>query len=91
MAHSARTKRTTAPAPAPAADSSDDDDDDRSGDADETKTNEESSDPDQDPESGTEEAGPIAEPVTPFTMKRELTREYYESVLGLNRTASYAL
>ncbi len=90
MARSARTKRTAAPAPAPDS-SDDDDDDDRSGDADETETNEDASGPDQDPESGTEEAGPAPEPVTRFTMLREFTREYYESVIGLNKVASLAL
>jgi hypothetical protein len=94
MARTASTTRTAPPAPAPAADGSDDDDD-RSGDADEAETNEDTSDPDQDPdqdpESGTEEAGPATEPVTQLTMKRELTRDYYETDIGLNRMASYAL
>jgi hypothetical protein len=89
MARSARTKRTTASAPPPASDSSDNDDD-RSGDADDTETNEDASDP-EDPEPRPEVAGPAREPVTHFTMLRELTRDYYETVIGLNKTASYAL
>ena len=89
MARSARTKRTTASAPPPASDSSDNDDD-RSGDADDTETNEDASDP-EDPEPRPEVVGPAREPVTQFTMLRELTRDYYETVIGLNKTASYAL
>jgi hypothetical protein len=90
MARTARTPRTAAPAPAPGADGSDDEDD-RSGDAEKTEeANEDTSDPNPDPESGPE-AGPDEEPVTSWTIKRELTRDYYETVIGLNKTASYAL
>jgi hypothetical protein len=90
MTCTARTSRTAAPAPAPAVDSSDDDDD-RSGDTEETEeTNKDMSDPDSDPKSSPK-AGPNEEPVTAWTMKCELTRDYYENVIGLNRTASYAL
>jgi hypothetical protein len=68
-----------------------DDKDDCSGDAKETEeANKNMSDPDPDPESGTK-AGPEVEPVTPYTIKREYTCDYYENVIGLNKTASYAL
>ena len=89
----ARTARTSAAsAPAPSANGSDDDDD-RSGDAEETEeANEDTSDhdPDPDPESGPE-AGPKEEHVNSWTIKRKLTRDYYENVIGLNKTASFAL
>jgi hypothetical protein len=88
MACTARTSCTAAPATAPAADGSDDDDD-CSGDAEETEeTNKVMSDPDPDPKSSTK-AGPNGEPVTTWTMKCELTQDYYENIIRLNRMASY--
>jgi hypothetical protein len=94
MARTARTPCTAAPAPASSANGSDDEDD-RLGDAKDTEeANKDTNDPDPEPESGPKagpKASPDEEPVTSWTIKRELTRDYYETFIGLNKTASYAL
>jgi hypothetical protein len=55
----------------------------------EMDTNEETDDDPNDPDP---ESDPEEEPeVSPRTMKRELIRDYYKTVIGLNKTASLAL
>jgi hypothetical protein len=92
MARGARTARKAVPAAdAPSADSSDNEDDPSDDDAEEAEeTLEEANDPDPAQVYGTRH-GPESESVTPYTLKRESTCAYYETVIGLDRTASYAL